>query len=128
MFTNQLEHLWWQREGLTHESPVYKKVFLKYFDMCFCRFAKYQEMSAKGIVDPSKLPPTESSANEHTMRVYFQCLVWKTLSQFPADPSTWGWKIEDGVYVPVQSSMECAPSDLLQFIRCKCKSGCTSNL
>ena len=85
-------------------------------------------MSARGIIDPSKLPPTESTAIEHTLRVYFQCLVWKTLQQFPSDPAAWGWNLDQGVYTPVMGSSTCAPDDLLQFIRCKCKSGCTSNL
>ena len=85
-------------------------------------------MSARGTVDPSKLPPTESTAIQHIRRVHFQCCVWKSLSQFPCDPSLWGWKLESGVYSPIQTLSDCAPTDLLQFIRCKCKSGCTSNL
>ena len=75
-------------------------------------------MSAHGTIDPSKLP----------LRAYFQCLVWKTLDPFPSDPCLWGWKLEDGLFTPIQSSNECAPADLLKFVRCKCKSGCTSNL
>ena len=58
----------------------------------------------------------------------FQCLVWKTLMQMPKDPTHFGWKLEDGAYVPIASRLDCAPDDLLKFIRCKCKAGCTSNL
>ena len=85
-------------------------------------------MSAKGMLDPNKLPPTESACDEHSLRVYFQCLVWKLLEQFPADPVSFGWKLENGVYAPITSKMPCAPPDLLNFVRCKCKTGCTSNL
>ena len=85
-------------------------------------------MSAKGMVDPSKLPPTESTACQHSLRVHFQCAVWKTLEHFPLDPKDFGWQIEEGKFTPIQSTKECAPSNLLQFIRCKCKSGCSSTL
>lgn len=85
-------------------------------------------MTAKGMIDPNKLPPTESAAHEHILRVYFQCLVWKSLKQFPSDPLQMGWKLEEGVYSPVLSKSECAPTDILNFIRCKCKAGCSSNL
>ena len=85
-------------------------------------------MFTKGVVDPSKMPPTESAAIQHTLRVYYQCTVWKPLRDFSFDPCLWGWVIEEGVYTPLQSSQECAPSNLLQFIRCKCKNSCSSNL
>lgn len=43
------------------------------------RFAKFQEMAAKGIIDPRKLPPTERAAIYHSMRTHFQILIWETL-------------------------------------------------
>ena len=92
------------------------------------RFARYQEMSAKGLVDPCKLPPTESTAFEHSLRVHYQCLVWKHLDESHTDPANWGWKLQDGVYSPILTNSDCAPESFLQFIRCKCKSGCHSNL
>ena len=73
-------------------------------------------MSAKGVIEPSKLPPTESSSAEHSLRAHFQCLVWKTLMQMPKDPTHFGWKLEDGAYVPIASRLDCAPDDLLKFI------------
>ena len=92
------------------------------------RFSKYQDMSARRMIDPSKLPPCGSSANQHTLRAYFQCMDWRNLDPFPSDPSSWGWKFESEMYSPIQSSKECAPVDLLQFVRCKCKTGCSSTL
>ena len=85
-------------------------------------------MSVKGLVDPNKLSPTTSTAHSHIMRVYFQCLVWRSLDQCAADPTHWGWKLDDDIYSPVVTNSDCAPSDILQFIRCKCKAGCTTNL
>ena len=85
-------------------------------------------MSATGLVDPSKLPPTESTAFAHSLRVYYQCLVWGSLDQFQTDPGLWGWQLDDGAYSPIVTTSDCAPENILQFIRCKCKSGCHSNL
>ena len=81
-------------------------------------------MAAKGIIDPSKLTPTENTAYYHVLRVYFQVLVWDTLDQFCVDPLEWGWKSTNGVLTPVQTDNECAPQDLLKFVRCQCKTGC----
>lgn len=33
----------------------------------------------------------------------------------------WGWKLSNGVYVPITSDMEPAPPELLDIIKCKCK-------
>ena len=79
-------------------------------------------------MDPSKLPPTESSAIQHSRRAFFQCIVWKSLSHFPMDPKHLGWEMEEGTYTPTKSTKEVAPSELLEFIRCKCKAGCSSSL
>ena len=92
------------------------------------RFAKYQDMMAKGIVDPSKLPPTSSLANQHSLRVYYQCAVWRLLDTECLDPMEWGWQKAGVEYVPIKTLKECAPSEVLNFIRCKCKTGCTSKL
>ena len=80
------------------------------------------------MIEPSKLPPSNGASKQHCMRVYFQCLVWKTLSHEPIDPSSCGWKIDSDIYTPITTVEECAPTDLLQFIRCGCKAGCTSNM
>ena len=92
------------------------------------RFAKYQDMMAKGIVDPSKLPPTSSAANQHSLRVYYQCAVWRLLDTECLDPMEWGWQKAGVEYVPIKTLKECAPSEVLNFIRCKCKTSCTSKL
>ena len=54
-------------------------------------------------------------------------MVWETLDEDGFDPLEWGWSAEDGLQ-PVKTDKPVAPSELLNFIRCKCKSGCTSKL
>ena len=83
---------------------------------------------AKGIVDPSKLPPTNNASQQHTLRVLFQCAVWRELNQTCLDPLAWGWKKDGTSFVPIKTEMDCAPSEVLNFIRCKCKTSCTSKL
>ena len=94
----------------------------------YCRLAKFEDMAAKGVIDPSKLPPTSSTAYQHNLRVFYQCWVWKTLEQQPADPLDWGWKQGPEGLTPIMTLKECAPSGILNFIRCKCKTGCASRV
>ena len=89
---------------------------------------KYQDCAAKGVIEPSKLPPSEDALYFHCLRVYFQISVWRKLDQSALNPSEWGWKLLNGILEPITTEKECAPSKLLQFVRCKCKSGCTSNI
>ena len=92
------------------------------------RYLKYQDAAAKGLIDPSKLPPTEDSANLHLLRVFLQITIQKKLDQFCLDPCEWGWKKPNNIFEPIQTLLECAPMNLLKFVRCKCKTGCSSNL
>lgn len=89
------------------------------------------EMAAKGDVRPENLPPTESAAINHSLRVHQQTVTWETLAITTPDPSQWGWKKENEYLTPIQTDDNVAPSDLLKFIRCDCKSlnnMCSSNL
>ena len=85
-------------------------------------------MLGKGVVDPNKLPPTSDAVHQHNRRVYLQTMVWRALDHTPLDPEQWGWKFSDQGYIPVQSTRDCAPSYLLNFICCKCKAGCGSRI
>ena len=84
-------------------------------------------MAAKGVIDPSKLPPTDGATYQHCLRVYFQVMVWKTLDQFCLDPVHWGWQKIDDVFIPIKTTVECAPEEILKFVRCACKAGCHSS-
>ena len=88
-----------------------------------CRCFKYDDMAATskcGLV-PSRLPPTESAAKYHSLRVHLQIIVWISLDPSVLCPTEWGWKYEDGVLVPIPTDMPIAPECLLKVIRCNCK-------
>ena len=88
------------------------------------------EMAAKVEVKPENLPPTESAAFSHILRVHQQVITWETLGANSPNPLNWGWKDEDGKLKPIQIDGTVAPADLLKFIRCNCKSlnnMCSSN-
>ena len=83
-------------------------------------------MSAHGVMDPSKLPPTIDAAYMHTLCSIYQVKVWKDLSTNNLDPVNYGWELKDKLYAPVKSIDICAPDSLLNLVRCKCKSLCQS--
>ena len=85
-------------------------------------------MAATGSVDPSKLTPTEKVAKLYCQRVVFQTKVWETLDNFCVNPCDVCWSVIEGVYNATQSSVPCAPEDLLKLIHCKCKGGCVSDI
>ena len=99
--------------------------FYKFFPF---RYLRFQEMAAKGVIDPNKLPPTDEAAYQHCLRAFYQTAVWKSLDPFCLEAGEWGWSHVDGFYSPVMNSVDCAPENLLKFVRCKCKAGCSSSL
>ena len=90
------------------------------------RAVKYQDMAAKEVIDPAKLPPTLGALTQHIFRAYYQCTVWKKLNESVLDPSEWGWMEVEALYTPVKTADNMAPEDILKFIHCKCKSNCIS--
>lgn len=70
----------------------------------------------------AQLPPTAGSTREHIWRVYFQVQKW--LGNDLINPSDWGWKLKDGVYVPTMSELPAAPPEILNMIFCTCKGNC----
>ena len=92
------------------------------------RYLKYQDSAAKGLIDPSKLPPSEDAAFLHCLRVFLQISICRELDQFTLDPCVWGWKFSNNLFEPVQTTVDCAPLNILEFVCCKCKTGCASNL
>lgn len=96
--------------------------------MIYFRYTKFQEMAAKGELDPQKLPPTEDVASQHTLRTYLQVQQWKNLTEdHELKPTSWGWENSKGVLEPINSIKQIAPENLLKFIRCKCEVNCTRN-
>jgi len=42
------------------------------------------------------------------------------------DPKDWGWKQEKGQYIPVATDQAIGPEEVLNVIRCQCKTPCSS--
>ena len=42
------------------------------------RHVRYEEMAAKGEINPGRLPPTGRAAYYHTLRVHLQIMIWET--------------------------------------------------
>ena len=75
---------------------------------------------------PETLPPTESAADFHSRRVYFQVQEWKHLAA-NLTPTNWGWRTKNNHLVPVMTDKELAPIELLKIVRFSCKSaGCVT--
>ncbi len=77
------------------------------------------------FVEPQTLPPTSSAGKYHSLRVFYQIQEWKGLAD-DLVPSDWGWYLDGGMYLPIQTDQPAAPSSLLEVIRCCCKTDCTS--
>ena len=80
------------------------------------------EMAVKGDIKPENLPHTESTAINHSLRVHQQTITWETLAATTPNPLQWEWKKENRKLTPTQTDENVAPSELLKFIRCNCKS------
>ena len=97
------------------------------------RHARYMAMIAPcATLEPQWLPPTERAAHFHSLRVHLQVVRWQHLDNTSLNECEWGWKLEDGCMVPIMTDLDAAPTDVLKFIRCKCKASgrnhCTNNL
>ncbi len=78
--------------------------------------------SSTTSVQPQTLPPTSAAARYHSFRVYHQVQTWRGFDQPPTD---WGWKLSGSNLIPVMADRDVAPKELLEVIRCSCKTGCS---
>ena len=76
---------------------------------------------SKTVIKPQSLPPTERATCYHSLRVHLQVIQWKTLMITIADRLEWGWKVHQNFFAPVMTNLEPAPKELLNFVRCNCK-------
>jgi len=91
------------------------------------RFTSYMKLcsSSKTAILPEHLPPTQRSAYFHCLRAHMQVVEWQSLSTETLLPSEWGWQLQNKKFVPITTDQQPAPDELLQVIRCRCKT--TSN-
>ena len=75
-------------------------------------------------VKPEVLPPTSSAAAYHSLRVYLQVQEW--MGRQDLQPEDWGWQQRGGKLLPILMDKEAAPANLLEVVRCNCKTGCGS--
>lgn len=81
--------------------------------------------TASSFVKPEKLPPTSSATKYHSLRVYFQIMLWKK-ENAKMKPDEWGWQEKAGKLFPILTDKESAPISLLKIVRCNCQSDCSS--
>ena len=80
-------------------------------------------VSASTFVSPERLPPTESATKLHCRRAYYQVIVWAGKEE-GMDPRNLGWNLQDNLLVPVMSTMNAAPDNLLKIIHGNCSTAC----
>ena len=78
-------------------------------------------VSASSFVTRERLLPTESATKLHFRRAYYQ--VWAGKEE-GMDPRNWGWNLQDNQLVPLMSTMNAAPENLLKIIHCNCSTAC----
>lgn len=92
---------------------------------CRCRLFLEKVTVSKNFVKPERLPPTQSAAKYHCLRVYYQMCVWRKCC-FDMDPTEWGWCLQDNKYVPKLMDLPPAPLKLLEVMYCRCTTGCST--
>ena len=63
---------------------------------------KKKVVSASSFVTPVRLPPTASATKYHSLRSYYQIMIWLGLES-SLDETDWGWKIENNQFMPVMT-------------------------
>jgi len=82
-------------------------------------------VSAVSFVTPERLPPTEEATKHHSLRTYFQIMIWMG-EEADLEPTDWGWKAEANQFIPVMNEMNAAPDSLLKVVHCNCTTGCST--
>lgn len=79
------------------------------------RYEKFIVSAVHGSAEVmlSQLPPTPEALLEHVKRTYLQVQSWlgKTLS-----PEEWGWKRTNTMLLPVQTTKNPAPDELIKMV------------
>lgn len=85
------------------------------------RYRHYITSAYKTTANIASLPPTEAAARQHSLRVFFQVQKWLGHEKIPEE---WGWKPSKNGLMPVTTLQPPAPEAILNYISCKCKTGC----
>lgn len=79
---------------------------------------------AKIFVHPEDLPPTSAAAKFHSYRAYYQVQCWMGSQTENLSALDWGWFMQDGLLKPVTTDLAAAPQNVLQVVKCGCKTMC----
>ena len=74
------------------------------------------------------LPLTQDVLLQHVLRVAHQSGIWtnSVVSDFEIpNPDDWGWKLEDGQWQPIWTTLPPASTACTELINCNCKKSCT---
>ena len=82
---------------------------------------RYLHAISPKYIPAERLPPTSRACYFHCLRVHHQVNTWINL-ETTLDKEHHGFTVEDGKVYPVLTDLEAAPPELLQFIKCSCKS------
>ena len=81
---------------------------------------RFQFFTSPNYVPIERMPPTSRSCYFHSLRVHHQVSTWLFLRTV-LDKEQYGFSINKGSVVPIMNDQPAAPKELLQCIRCSCK-------
>ncbi|KAJ8688233.1 hypothetical protein QAD02_024028 [Eretmocerus hayati] len=94
------------------------------FNLNDLRYKLYIRKTASKSFKLENLPPTNSVAEQHCLRVYLQVQLWLG-ENTELQASSLGWQLsEDGMRPMFSKSDSLIPQDLIKRISCSCKGGC----
>ena len=109
--SNDLQHLseqFYQASAAVNEIGnasiwVFELLYSTTFNLQQIRKQKYDTMASSDCskIDPILLPPPPRAAIFHGLRVHYQIVLWKDLSEVDKETLRWGWKIENSNYTPI---------------------------
>ena len=75
---------------------------------------------AKSFVTPERLPATASATKFHSLRCYFQVMLWKDMAD-GMEVTEWGWNYQYNSLIPVVLDSNPALEALIKMIHCNCQ-------
>lgn len=87
------------------------------------RYQLFTKSVAKPKFQLARLPPTKDAATHHVFRTYLQVQTWLGNDIVP---SVWGWSLTRRGVVPIRTTRNAAPDNILNIVFCKCKKGCSN--